>query len=422
MKNVVLLSLLTLSVCLARTVTWSSVHKPSADHHSAAAVAAYHVPGTIKADKGRHAVLFHLFLRVVKVSTHRYRLRGFGYASSVTDDYVSWGGGIFSMPPGAVGWRPQIQLHQSFSSKQVEVDVEEHGMHTEVSPENEPRLVMPFSLSCAFETAETTLQLQVDDWDMYEFVPLPGSVDDIPLQNEFQVVLPPLYGLPPDKAAQLIAVNVQYHHELGLKSLIYVAPPYVQAYSRNPCIAQLQTQHAVQLVMWDFVPASTRHPYGHKPLVYSHALLSSWGSGNVLLEIDVDEFLILPKTTAGSLKHIQSCVGNFSQAIVYRCDTVMPSIVRDPDMKLWTSNSTCSIDVLSQYGALGDCHVLAAGKSFANSSDVSAYAIHTGHVVRGEESAIDAKCLGVLHAVNLMSHRVDYSDKMQQVDHWKWVF
>ena len=419
-KALWLLLLVTAYCCSARSTEWLNLNRASSDHHPAATVLTYHIPGTIKADIGRHAVLLHVFLRIVKESTRRYRLNGFLYASSVTDDYVSWGGGIFSMPPGAVGWRPDLRLQQSFSNKNFQIAVAEHGMHTEVSPTNEPRLVMPFTVKASFETTESTLQLRIDDWDMYEFLPLPSGIDALPASDDYTVVLPPLYGLAPDKAAQLIAVNARYHHELGLKSLVYVAPPYFQAYSKDPCIAQLQLQHRLQLVVWDLVPASLTHPYGHKPLVYSHALLSSWAS--MYLMIDVDEFLIVPKTAAGAEKHIRSCVGKFSQATAYRCDTVLNSTSLEPDVHLWGSSNTCSFDVLKQYGALGDCHILSAGKSFANSSHVSAYAIHTGHVASGNDSAIDAECLGVLHIVNLMSHRVDYSVAMKHVSHWKWIF
>lgn len=422
MKRAALTFLLSVALCYARTADWVAVNRPTTDHHRSAAVRAYHIPGTIKADVGRHAVLLHVFLRVFKESTHGYRLHGFAYASSVTDDYVSWGGGIFSMPPGAVGWVPQIQLRQPFSDKIFDMHVAEHGMHTEVSQDGSPRLVMPFTVNCSLETTESTLHLQVDDWDLYEFVNLSGSNNASPQTNKYTVVLPPIYGIAANKAAQLITVNVEYHLQLGFKSMVYVAPSYMQAYSRNPCIAQLQTQHKLQLIEWDAVSASRRHPYGHKPLIYSHALLASSGSNNMLLMIDVDEFLIVPKTAAGSVNHIQSCVGHYSQATVYRCDTTMNQTSQEPDMNLWGSSDTCAFDVLKQYGALGQCHIQAAGKSIANSSLVSAYAIHTGHVVSGVDFIVDAECLQVLHIVNLMSHRVDYSASMQHLNHWKWVF
>lgn len=65
----------------------------------------FHLPGGIlniddDASTGKHPVVLHVFLRIVQQRAAQYHLRGFAFASSVQDDFTSWGGGIFSMPPG----------------------------------------------------------------------------------------------------------------------------------------------------------------------------------------------------------------------------------------------------------------------------------------------------------------------------------
>lgn len=329
---------------------------------------------------------------------------------------------MYNVPAGAAAWIPQVHLHDPFVAQSSAIYIADHGMHREVSPQDEPRLVMPFSLSCSFHTTASVLQLRVDDWDSYEYLPLPVTAEAMTASNNVVVVLPPLYNVPPEDAAQLIAVNVQYHQALGLKSLVYVAPPYMQAYSGNPCIANMETHQQLRLVLWDMMPASIRHPYGYKPLVYSYALLSSWGTNDVLLMLDVDEFVIVPEAKSGPLVHIESCIAGLAQAVAYRCDTVLSSTQYEPDYSFWRTGGQCSFHVLSQYGAVADCHQMTAGKSFVNSSAVSAFAVHSGHVATGRESDIDPDCLSVLHVVNLLTHRVNFSHSLTKVQHWKWVF
>ena len=409
--------LLLLCVCL----TVGAAVQYAQEGASSSPVLSYNIPGNMVTTEGTNPVVMYLFMRVVCDSRHQYRVQGFGFATSISHDYTSWEGGIFSMPPDAVEWAPLLQLRETFSGKTTHLKLSPHGAFTEVSKEGDPRLVMPYGFTGSFETTAHALELHVDNWDRFVYLPVSSDAKLDTPSNTFTVVLPPLHGMSEESAAIIIAVNANYHAKLGLSLIVYVAVPYAQAYAANHCISQLIATKQLTLVVWDDVPESAAHTYGHKPLCYSHAILSRWGSQDMLLMIDADEFLAVPTASGSTLQHIHSCIGSSTEATVSRCDTVMNSTRQEPDRLYWKMSRTCSIDFLKAYGAVSAYHIIEAGKTFVNSSAALAFAVHTGHVIAGNSDIVDFDCLRVIHIVNLMKHRIGLDESMQQFDEWKWV-
>ena len=379
-------------------------------------VLSYSIPGNMVTQGGTHPVVLSVFIRIVCDSPHAYRVRAFAFATSVSHTYTSWFGGIFSMPPDAVAWTPRLQLRETFSGRVFDLELRPHQAFSEESRDGEPRVVMPYAFSGSFETAADALEVHVDDWDRFVHLPVgPSATLEAP-SDTYTVVLPPIHGLSAESAANIVSVNANYHAKLGLKVMAYVAVPYMQAYTTNRCIAQLQAQNLLTLVVWDDIPESKAHTYGHKPLCYSHALLSRWGSLETLLMIDVDEFLAIPQATDNVGQHIRSCLCSNPGSIVLRCDTVMMTETTEPDRHSWNVSRTCGIDFMKDYGTIAAYHIVQAGKSFVNSSDTLAYAVHSGHVMAGENYVVEWDCLRILHIVNLMRHRIDFDASMQQME------
>ncbi len=384
-------------------------------------VLSYSIPGNLATEGRTHPVVLSLFLRVICESQHQYQIRGFAFATSVSHTFTSWFGGIFSMPPDAVLWTPQIQLRETFTGKRITLDVLPHQAFSERSKEGEPRLVMPFGLSGSLETASYALEVHIDDWDRFVYLPVGLTAMLQAPTNRHTVVLPPLHGLSAESAANLVSVNAIYHAKLGFNVMLYVAVPYMQAYAANRCIAQLQANKQLELIVWDAIPESQAHSYGHKPLCYSHALLSRWGSQDMLLMIDVDEFLAVPQVAGSIVQHVHKCISSHVGATVLRLDTVLSSNPDKPDRHWWNVSNTCGIDFMKDYGAISAYHIAEAGKSFVNSSNALAFAVHSGHTISGGIDVVEWDCLRLVHVVNLMRHRVDYEAEMQVWNDWKWV-
>ena len=386
-------------------------------------VVKHEIPGVIASPEVNDSVVLHVFTRVASMAPGKYEVRGFAFATSVPDTFTSWGGGIFSMPPSSVDWQVQLRLKETFRQRVFSMDVFDTSPYRERSPQNDPRMVMPFRFVGVVETDEAVLELHVNSWDRFSHLLLAPSTPLEPRTQRYTVVLPPVSGLPAATAAYLAATNAAYHVKLGLDVIVYASLPYLAAYTNNQCISKMQAQGRLSLILWDQIAASQSHSYGHKPLCYSHALLSKWGSEDSILMLDVDEFVILPSRSKGNIaNYLTNCTQGASMATVSRCNTVLRSNDTRPDIALWDMADGCNIEMLERYGHVSLCHPPRAGKSIVSSSNVLGFAVHHGHVMTGYAVDVDKECMRVLHIVNLMKRRSEYSNRMHHWQEWKWVF
>mmetsp|Transcript_12334 Transcript_12334/g.26633 ORF Transcript_12334/g.26633 Transcript_12334/m.26633 type:complete len:514 (+) Transcript_12334:286-1827(+) len=232
----------------------------------------------------------------------------------------------------------------------------------------------------------------------------PGA--DIP--RETFVVLRPLYNFTPSVFGPLVQRHVEYYQSLGVsKHIIYLRKEMIPALLlMNAQVARLVAKGKIIIILWDELPQHEiwTRKYDQR-VVYSHALLAFTGLDVYLMFVDLDEYLVTPRTDL-QMQPIQqifkTCAGHPAEMRVMRYNTLCKNCNHAaPEAHLWV-NPFRPDHPLNTYSLINYVMTPAA-RSIVNPNFMRNFYIHWGSVAAGYNTTYPpGKCMFFLHVAHLL--------------------
>ncbi|KAK9834817.1 hypothetical protein WJX81_000892 [Elliptochloris bilobata] len=402
----------------------------------------------------REAAVVHVYLK----GLHKdggVALRGYVFAESAVRPWQGWGGGYLCQPhiPGTT-W-PDLFLQTLRGEKRVLRFRAHHELmfgfnSDEPAPETSDkfRMCVPYPVTLTVSTADAAADFTLHVAGLADYAYFsPGSLHR-PLRHQgpvggdarVQAVLYPfLEHTPQALVNNVLFLYVQYHLQLGYSRFYqYTQSIFVAGFLADERLARLVQAGSLVFILWEGTSwcSGPQHIKCWQPVIYSHAILVSWGMSNVYLTMaDHDEYLALPNCAAvGSVQSlVKYCFGQRTAPRLWRYDVFCSTeSCRSPadEVALWRANGAGGAHPMQHFtrrksGPYKNEH----GKSFVDPEHGGPFEVHSGLVLPGGHKIegylgdmVNPTCGVWLHVINMFVPRDRPDAEPTVLDaRWQWA-
>lgn len=224
---------------------------------------------------------------------------------------------------------------------------------------------------------------------------LPEASDE----TSYSIVLLPSYGIA-DIFPKIISKYVDYHAKRGITSVhLYSRPDFYFDILKSPVVRDLIAAGLFKPLLWQELAIEPNWQVMDHPTIFNHAILNAWGTSVRLLLIDLDEYLVLPKSSNIQEAYME-CLAPFPHCALLRRYTVFPA---NRTFKFWEAEEP----IKSLVKRKTTQHYF---KSLIHPHYVNSFFIHEGAECLTENCTMyascqeaSADCAWIAHYVNLLN-------------------